>query len=127
MDNSQNIEVKLAQLESKIESIADSLDEVKRGLIGLGDLREDLAKFAIHHEQFRNEAKTMWVRIDEQRDEIKRLNSTIDNWKGRLQMVGGVLTVLGALGGGVLTWTWSQVQTVPVLIERINNLEQTRK
>jgi chromosome segregation ATPase len=126
MENTQNIEVKLAQLESKIESIGTTLDEVKRGLIGLGDLREELAKFSIHHEQFRNESKTMWVRIDEQRDEIKRLSSTIDNWKGRLHVIGGVLTVLGALGGGVLTWTWSQVQAVPVIVERIKQIEERR-
>jgi chromosome segregation ATPase len=123
MDNSQEIAVKLAQMESKIESIADSLDEVKRGLIGLGDLREELAKFAIHHEQFRNESKTMWARIDQQRDDLKVLNSTIDNWKGRLQNMGIVCSFLACLGGGVLAWTAIQVVSIPVMQEKINQLE----
>jgi hypothetical protein len=116
-----------AEVRADIKNLATSVEEIKSGMNGVMMLREDLAKFAIHHEQFRSETKTMWARIDEQRDEIAKVRDQMNNWKGALKMIGAISTIAIAFGGSVLAWTWMQVSAVPVMQEKISNLESRGK
>lgn len=116
-----------AELRSDIRSLSSSVEEMKDSLVRIGELRTDIARFAVHHDQFRVETQTMWKRIDDLRIDVESLKSQTDNWKGRLQMIGAVLTVLSAIAGGMVTWTWVTVQSVPVIAERLNSLEQRAK
>jgi hypothetical protein len=115
-----------AEVRGDIKNLATSVDEIKTGLNGVMALREDLAKFAIHHEQFRSETKTMWVRIDDQRGDIESLRDTVNHWKGALKMVGTIASILGVIAGAMVTWTWTQVQSVPVLVEKVRQLESSK-
>lgn len=113
-----------AEVKAEIRNLATSVEEIKTGLNGVMALREDLAKFAIHHEQFRSETKTMWTRIDEQRDDLTKLRDQMNHWKGAIKMAGAIVSVLGVLAGAIITWTWAQVQAVPVLSEKVQQLER---
>jgi hypothetical protein len=116
-----------AEVRADIKNLATSVEEIKSGMNGVMLLREDLAKFSIHHEQFRSEARTMWTRIDEQRDEIRDVAAQMNHWKGAIRMAGAIATVVATIAGAVLTWTWMQVSAVPVLSEKVKQLETRGK
>ena len=122
-----NMAVKMAAMEQQMTALHTSMNDIKIGLSGLIQLREDLVKFSAHHEQFRAETKTMWNKIDSTRQDLETLKATINNWQGRLQMGAAILSIVGAVGGGIVTWTWVQVQSVPILVERLNSVESRGK
>lgn len=127
MPDTHGLALEMAEVRSDIKAVRLLLDDMRAGLVGVGDLREDLAKYQIHHEQFRQETKKVWERIDAHRDEIKALNATIENWKGRLQMAATVTTLLSAVGGSIVGWSWMRVQEIPLLEQRIQVLEKATK
>lgn len=126
-DEMHQLTADMAVMKEQMRAMNENMAEIKNGFVQLSDLREDLAKFAVHHEAFRNETKTMWSKIDAARGDIDSIKSDRDRVRGALGMAAIIWTLVTAVGGTLLGWTWIQVQSVPVLIERVNQLEQRGK
>ena len=126
-NSSQDVALEVASLKAEVRSdirnLAHALDDLKLQIEVITGLREELAKFGIHHNQFREETKTIWLRIDNNRDAIDRMQKTINQWIGGIRMLIAITGVLGAIGGSILTWTWWQVTAMPVMAEKVRNLE----
>lgn len=126
-NSSQDVALEVASLKAEVRSdirnLAHALDDLKLQIEVITGLREELAKFGIHHNQFRDETKTIWMRIDSNREAIEHMQKTINQWIGGIRMLIAVTGVLGAIGGSILTWTWWQVTAMPVMAEKVRNLE----
>lgn len=126
-DEIRALSVKMAAMEGRMGSIETGIADIKLGLGGLMELREDLKVFSVHHDQFKKEAQTMWTKLDGLRSEVDTLKEQRSQARGAIWMAGLVWVLLTAVGGSVLGWTWTQVQAVPVLAEKVSNLEQKAK
>jgi methyl-accepting chemotaxis protein len=124
MPNTSETAAELAALRAEFHSdmrhLREAIQEVKEGLMTVMAIRDDIAVFKHQLSAFNSEKDVLWSKVDQNAKDIKEVNDTLSNWKGRMHMAGAITALLGAIGSTAIIWTLGQVQQIPILVERLN-------
>ena len=129
-----SLSVDMASLKAEMDGVRADLKDIKLGIGAMMEIKERLSEFTVHHEMFRKETQTMWVKIDGQREDLKTLEEKVDlreravseqvaRWKGAVQAMGAigalVMTMLGGLTMKLYTDINESIVNVRVLQQPI--------